>query len=172
MSSISITVANLDKKVPFYPTSSLFHAAAADEAINNRLTKVDPNTHFQESNKSHADTLAVTVLTRIISYCGAKGKSLKQHEERIIQQDAKLIVMGPEKKGAPPGMLPLYGAFKSIGTSGNELKVSPNVRHSDLGNIPIIMGVDVLLLMLVVMLGLNSIDMFNCPRSSCVHLGI
>ena len=130
MSSTCIDIANIDKKVPFYPTPNIFLAIAADEEVNKGT---NPATYFQVSKKEHADTLAAAVLGRIVSFCGAKGKAAKLHEDQLVQQDAKLVVMPPEKKGLPPGLQLLYGGFKSIGTVGTDLKVSSNFGHTDLG---------------------------------------
>ena len=63
------------------------------------------------------------MLASVISFLNPRGKNKQQSESKWIAQDEKLVVMSPERKGAPPGLLGLYNKFKSLGTSGNDLKI-------------------------------------------------
>ena len=124
MSSL-VTIANLETKVPFYQTSNVLQATAADADIRKGTSKKSPATYFQESNKNHADTLTMVKLAEIVSFFNPRKKSKHENEAKFLAQHEKLVITNPgEKKGEPHALTSLYKSFSAVGVNNSDLKVN------------------------------------------------
>jgi len=130
-----VTIANLEKKVPFYPTSNVLKAIAADADIRNGPTKKSPDTYFQASNKNHADNLAGVKLAEIVNHFNSRRKNKQDREAGWFLQREKVMITNPgEKKGGSFSFSTIYKQFSAVGVADNELKVI--IGHDTWGKHP------------------------------------